>query len=439
MFSVHYRRNMAVAGLALATLALCLSGCSAPASHDAGTSTKASPSGAARFPVTFPASTASQPVSGGAELAAVSAQSPSTAWAVGLSCSAGCFTTGVSYSPLVMRGDSAGWTRTVSPSIAANAYLNDMAPGPGGTAWAVGSSCPPPCSGSSFSGHPLIAHWNGSSWAMVASPGPLGSALTGVTAGPGNTAWAVGSYCLSECGTATEATRTLILHWNGSAWARVASPSPDGRDLLYDVSAGPDGSAWAVGYSCQPAACTGQMLILRWNGAAWSRVAAPAFDGVAYLYGVSAGPDGTAWAVGYSCMSVCGTASAENRPLIVRWNGASWSQVSLPVRAGAGYLVSVTTGPDGTAWAVGSTCDHVCSQLSQMLIYRWDGRAWSAVPSPALPGAGYLGGVSAGPDGTAWAVGYSCPSVCGTSSKTDYPLILRWNGARWALVAATPS
>jgi hypothetical protein len=43
--------------------------------------------------------------------------------------------------------------------------------------------------------------------------------------------------------------KTLMLHWNGSCWTRVASPDPGGAtgSLLFAASAaGPD-TAWAVG------------------------------------------------------------------------------------------------------------------------------------------------------------------------------------------------
>jgi hypothetical protein len=32
-------------------------------------------------------------------------------------------------------------------------------------------------------------------------------------------AWAVGSYCSSHCAENSERDKTLILHWNGTAWS----------------------------------------------------------------------------------------------------------------------------------------------------------------------------------------------------------------------------
>ena len=74
-------------------------------------------------------------------------------------------------------------------------------------------------------------------------------------------AWAVGGGL-----------RTLILHWNGTAWKRVPSPSLAGS--LSSVAAISGGDAWAVGdTSTQPG--RGAPLILHWNGKAWKRVPSP--------------------------------------------------------------------------------------------------------------------------------------------------------------------
>jgi hypothetical protein len=95
------------------------------------------------------------------------------------------------------------------------------------------------------------------------------------------------------------------------------SPIP-GR--LIGVSAGPDGTAWAAGSTT-----SGRALIVHWNGAAWSQAASPSPAGKAILTGVSAGPGGTAWAAGYTCTPGCFAPSETNQTLIMRWNGDTWS------------------------------------------------------------------------------------------------------------------
>src|SRR5215467_14421256 len=66
----------------------------------------------------------------------------------------------------------------------------------------------------------------------------IGGSLTGVSADSASDAWAVGSAGSSA----------LILHWNGTSWARVPSPRPSSKyNALSGVSAVSPTDAWAVG------------------------------------------------------------------------------------------------------------------------------------------------------------------------------------------------
>jgi hypothetical protein len=67
-------------------------------------------------------------------------------------------------------------------------------------------------------------------------PGALG----GVAVVSATDAWTVGS---------TSTGVTVILHWNGTAWTRVASPAPSGGADLQGVAATSASNAWAVGYT----------------------------------------------------------------------------------------------------------------------------------------------------------------------------------------------
>src|SRR5215471_16759378 len=125
-------------------------------------------------------------------------------------------------------------------------------------AWAAG--------GEVSSGKTLILHWDGTAWARVPSPTPVGEtelyavaatsarnawavggggALFGVAATSAGDAWAVG--CAGNCFQGFGGIKTLILHWNGTAWTRVPSPSPGVGSALSSVTAVSATSAWAVG------------------------------------------------------------------------------------------------------------------------------------------------------------------------------------------------
>jgi hypothetical protein len=176
-----------------------------------------------------------------------------------------------------------------------------------GNVWAVGIS----------RGRALILHWNGTTWTRMPIP-PLVGGLSDVTATSARNAWAVGSVFPRGSVRA----HPLILHWDGDRWSRTPSPNPPsdprGNQLFAVAAAGP-GSAWAVGGISITSAGT-KTLILHWNGTAWRRQRSPNPAGGPNLFGVAATSGRNAWAVGV-------TTASSFRAVIVRWNGSSWGLV----------------------------------------------------------------------------------------------------------------
>jgi hypothetical protein len=276
-------------------------------------------------------------------------------------------------------------------------------------AWAVGST------ESGTSTRTLIVRWNGTAWAQVPNP-DLGTAynIAGVAAASAGSAWAVGS---TGSGTST---RTLILRWNGTAWTRVPSPSPGLDDQLTGVTATSAGSAWAVGCTGCDTGASAKTLILRWNGTAWTRVPSPSPGLDDQLAGVTATSAGSAWAVGSTGSGT--SSSTDGKTLILRWNGNAWTTVPNPDLGTAYYnITDVAAASAGSAWAVGCIG---CDTGARTLILRWNGAGWTRVPSPSPGTVDNLLGVTATSADSAWAVGYT-----GAGGKT---LILRWNGQMWS-------
>jgi hypothetical protein len=145
---------------------------------------------------------------------------------------------------------------------------------------------------------PLVLHWDGSSWTSVPAPGS--SDLSGVAAVAADDVWAVGSDG-SQAGVA--------LHWDGDAWSAVATPTLSGcpTDVeLRDVAAASATSVWAVGTCAaagDPSPRSGRTLVEHWDGSAWTRVPSisPATSGDNELRGIATVPRSTAlWSVGES-------------------------------------------------------------------------------------------------------------------------------------------
>jgi hypothetical protein len=78
-------------------------------------------------------------------------------------------------------------------------------------------------------------HWDGTSWSVVKSPTPAGIAdLAGVEALATDDIWAVGGRVNQQA----NAVRTLVEHWNGTAWKVVPSANKGPSDNhLWGVAA----------------------------------------------------------------------------------------------------------------------------------------------------------------------------------------------------------
>ena len=91
---------------------------------------------------------------------------------------------------------------------------------------------------------PLVQHWDGSSWTLVAGPddGVENIGLTDVSAAAEDDVWAVGA---TAHGTGV-VLRYAVYHWNGSGWGLSFGPEEDGS-LLGVVALAPE-DVWAVGF-----------------------------------------------------------------------------------------------------------------------------------------------------------------------------------------------
>ena|SRR5215469_11046920 len=287
-----------------------------------------------------------------------------------------------------------GTARQRGPSLSRKimpvAWLSGVAATSAANAWAVGGHWVGDAAQS------LILHWDGSKWQPVPSPSPGGSSgntyVSAVAATSPANAWAVGEY---YTGTTN---RALILHWNGRRWRQVHSPNPGPSAGLSAVAATSATSAWSVG-----------SLIEHWNGTAWRRVPSPVR--AMRLLGVTAPSARNAWAVG---QTTAGT------PLILHWNGTAWRRVPSPVRASDSTLVSVAALSPRDAWAVGSG-------PSGAIVMHWNGTTWKVTPAPGMVGGDGLADVTALSATNAWAVG-------GIGAAGHRPLIEHWNGTIWQQV-----
>jgi hypothetical protein len=275
-----------------------------------------------------------------ASLAAVSASSPTDAWAIGHT-----QINRSNFTPLALHWNGAAWSVASSIAGALGGQVGDGVADIGPTdAYAIGGGL-----GSAHTG--LVAHWDGATWTRVNVPLPdnnnLASNLNAISADGPSDVWIVGTYELLVNPTEMQ-NETYTLHWNGSSWKIVLMPLVDPSKVnnyfsFHGIKANSPADVWAVGTQAVAGQGGGSTLIEHYNGTAWSVVPSPSPGTNGSLSGVTtSNAVNDVWAVGG--YTVPGTTQVQT--LTLNWNGTTWTRVASP-NAGTGSSVvgSVATTP----------------------------------------------------------------------------------------------
>jgi hypothetical protein len=212
-----------------------------------------------------------------AALYGVAAISPSNVWAVG-------YRGADAIETLVEHWNGTIWSE-VPAAGGVPGYLSSISATGPNDIWAVGST---------DNGN-IVEHFDGTAWSVVPSPQPGGaSSLDSVSAFSPTNAWAVGSR------TGLGARRsTFTLHWNGSTWSEVPSPNPrnsaDATNELRSVVAIAPANVWAVGaYDNLQTGHQDRTLTMHWDGSSWSLVDSPTPGATGQLTAVAVAPSAPA-------------------------------------------------------------------------------------------------------------------------------------------------
>jgi hypothetical protein len=126
--------------------------------------------------------------------------------------------------------------------------------------------------------------------------------------------------------------------------------------------------------------------------------------------------DNDIWAVGGS----------NSQPLAVHFDGKNWSAVPTPTINHVATFAGVAAVASNDIWAVGY--QSVGSSNDEPLIEHWDGTSWSAVSSPNLSQGGFLQAVTAISTNNVWAVG--------EFDNLSVDLVEHWDGTSWSVVSS---
>jgi hypothetical protein len=240
--------------------------------------------------------------------------------------------------------------------------------------------------------------------------------------------WAVGAAAGSGGG--------LVEHWNGQRFSITASPNIlDNQANAFAGLTGVDAlsgtSAFAVGtttYYGSDGLAHSNAVAERWNGSSWSRLSVPNNPSINSFNGVKAFSTGNVWAVGRAGTSISGAT------LAMQFNGTTWTRFSTPSPGTRDNLLlrAAGSGPNDI-WAVGYYRDlPYGNRAVHSLALHWNGTSWTRVPTPDVgPIQTFLRDVVVLSPTDAWAVGYASGGINGTTA-----VVLHWNGTAWSVAAA---
>jgi len=260
---------------------------------------------------------------------------------------------------------------------------------------------------------PVGMQWNGSAWTVTPMPHPSGGALLySATAVPGTDEYIAGG----EACTSKACPAAYMLQWDGTSWSPMTLPALKGATDIGSISASSATDAWAVGQTCDELTGFCSPLILHWNGKTWSDVKISKLTGLyADLYQVVDISPVDAWAVGFSIFG----------PFALNWNGHAWRIVTEPGSSEYGGALNSASAIPGTSelWALEAASG------GQFLL-KWNGTSFHGFALP-LRGLYSLNDIAASSLSNAWLVGTSL-----SGSGTQPSLTAHFDGKKWIKVKA---
>jgi hypothetical protein len=239
--------------------------------------------------------------------------------------------------------------------------------------------------------------------ALTAAGVPAGTpgSLNAVAAVPHSSdVWAIGE--VEGVGT----NHFFVARRRHGRWQRMTTPNLGGEFGELDAVAAPTGkSVWISGGKAVHRA-EELPVIFGWNGKRFVAARLPKLvRGEFPVESISASSASNAWAVG-------GFESAANhKQVALHWNGKKWSAVPTPAAGDDGLRVVSTSGPKN-AWGLGS----------DGALVHWDGKVWAQ--DGTAPFAVQLDSIATSGPSLAYAVGFDV--------QNNRLAILRFNGQTWS-------
>lgn len=196
-------------------------------------------------------------------------------------------------------------------------------------------------------------------------------------------------------------------HW------RFSYNSPVLNGDFTDVIALSARDVWAVGGVFPDNALDNRPLIKRWNGSSWTAVELPRRYGNAAIDVVSASSARNVWVFGHYLTRT------HRFVFALHWNGSSWSRQGSWTPAGPGAVVSSAVITPRNVWICGTSG-------TQFGTWHFNGRRWSEVKLPFV-----ITSMSVLSGNDIWATAYP-------NRNNGITLLVRWRNGHWLMKSTVP-
>jgi hypothetical protein len=299
-----------------------------------------------------------QPGGGSNEMVSVAAAGAGDVWAVGDLCPQQCAT---SDSTLVEHWAGAGW-RTIPPPPGRGPLIPP-------TVISASSATNVWVFGDTVATTTQVSRWNGSRWASFRFPRQL---LTTAAAVFSRTdVWAFGEKFIPS----TASSRPYVVRFTGRRWLRVPSPL-----VPQAASAVAPDDIWTVG----PLTGPGEVwAAAHWNGSSWRTLRFPRLPPAVAARAVIGNASIQAFSARDAWVDIGLTTATDSYGVIVlHWNGQAWSKVPVPYRTQADGAISGDGRGGIWMYAIGLPAPAGAGTY----LYHYSHGRWSRQAAPALGG-----------------------------------------------------
>lgn len=299
------------------------------------------------------------------------------------------------------------WVNQTIPSLGADSYVNAIVAISKTDAWALVAG------GASTSSYaPMMLHYTGSGWKVVALPTADQSGYFGYLTASGSTIWITGDV----------GSQALALRYDGS-WSSKDLPLTSSEGVQAISADGPT-DLWVEAVSCPTSACTYKVLEPTSSG--WKTLSVPAKTEAASLAAHST----TDVLLGGN---VPGAVASTYTPVVDVLHGTTWAATKLRKTLDSGNADSLDVLAPTQIWVTGNQWTN---RNYQILVDRLDGTKWVQEPVKVPGQTAFYEALGAASMTDAWLFGESWSGL--PCSSTGTTVAYHFTGTAWQKVT-TPT